>query len=532
MDSQTSMTPIPPTETRPSKQTTSSPLEPFPTFVHAPLDLTRGHIRLMTLSYEDPSLHSMISLKLRHVDVGKCFVLKYDALSYTWGPPEPRQQILINGESYYVRQNLWYFLREAKRRQYTGKLWVDQICIAQSNVAERNHQVTMMGQIFRTAASVIAWLGHHGNKFPAILYKSVLQFRPKLEFDDDYQHSSQQRAAVNALCQCEYWTRLWIVQELKNAEKVSLWWRHYAFVPDVLLRILSKRLYPDGSSANVERIRWLLHKPLYHTLPPTSTTLSNILRWTRDSVCEDPRDLIFGVQSILEPGSRLRVDYSKCTEEVFEKAMTILACETYAARYTASCIEEFRALSQGLKAAMMPFEREAANLREKGLEYHFIWILDMLHQDIHGRDRGTWFPPDGIDHRIVKTRHMSERKVPGFFRDQAELFKQKSEEAKEQDRNVRLVLQWLEKSAWSSIDRWTRPYTSRRAPLSYNFRGPYTEHLVLEEDDDRHPLSDILSMPFDLYCQVEDLACSELIGVGGRVRTSFVWGGGLTSIPT
>lgn len=156
----------------------------------------------------------------------------------------------------------------------------------------------------------------------------------------------------------------------------------------------------------------------------------------------------------------------------------------------------------------------------------------MLHQDIHGRDRRTWLPLDGIDHRVVKTRHMSERKVPGFFRDQAELFKQKSEEVKEQDRNTRLVLQWLERSAWSSVDRLTRLYTSRRAPLLYNSRGPYTEHLVLEEDDDRHPLGDILSMPVDLYCQVEALVCSELLDEDGRLITSSIWGGGLTSIPT
>lgn len=356
-----------------SIETPASSLQTCPAFVHAPLDLTRKQIRLVTLSHEEASVNSIISLKLQHMNFGKYFFPKYDALSYTWGPPEPQQQILINGESYHVRQNLWDYLREAKRRQYTGSLWIDQICIAQANVSERNHQVMMMGQIFQRAASVIAWLGKpYYNKNPAYLYQSVVQFKPHLEFDDDYQHSSRQQAAVHAFCQCEYWKRLWIVEELKNGQKVSIWWRHYAFVPNVLLRIVSTRLYPDGSSADVERVRWLLQNPLDYMSPPISTSLSDILRWTCGSGCEDPRDLIFGVQSILNAGSRLRVDYSRSTEEVYEQAIIILAFETFGAKCTTSCIEEFRAISQGLRAAMMPVEREAGNLQEQGLEYHFI----------------------------------------------------------------------------------------------------------------------------------------------------------------
>ena len=37
--------------------------------------------------------------------------------------------------------------------------WIDAICIQQSDVSERNHQVRMMGLIYKRAAFVLAWLG-------------------------------------------------------------------------------------------------------------------------------------------------------------------------------------------------------------------------------------------------------------------------------------------------------------------------------------------------------------------------------------
>lgn len=38
-------------------------------------------------------------------------------------------------------------------------LWADGICINQGNIAERNHQVTLMGDIYGRASKVLAHLG-------------------------------------------------------------------------------------------------------------------------------------------------------------------------------------------------------------------------------------------------------------------------------------------------------------------------------------------------------------------------------------
>jgi hypothetical protein len=90
--------------------------------------------------------------------------LRYEALSYEWGDPNgPRYDILLDGQPFTVRRNLWHALR-CLRTEFGGRtLWVDAICINQENVSERNHQVGMMGHIYRSATSVRVWLGETSN---------------------------------------------------------------------------------------------------------------------------------------------------------------------------------------------------------------------------------------------------------------------------------------------------------------------------------------------------------------------------------
>lgn len=70
----------------------------------------------------------------------------YSALSYTWGSSELRQEIYINGHRLDIGPNLYRFCQQFQRSannegpQWTSWLWIDQICIARSNILERNHQ--------------------------------------------------------------------------------------------------------------------------------------------------------------------------------------------------------------------------------------------------------------------------------------------------------------------------------------------------------------------------------------------------------
>lgn len=90
--------------------------------------------------------------------------LHYEALSYEWGDPDsPKHEILLDGQPFIIRRNLWQALRCLRTEISARTLWVDAICINQEDVSERNHQVGMMGSIYSFASSVRVWLGEKGD---------------------------------------------------------------------------------------------------------------------------------------------------------------------------------------------------------------------------------------------------------------------------------------------------------------------------------------------------------------------------------
>ncbi|RSL51439.1 hypothetical protein CEP54_011422 [Fusarium duplospermum] len=88
---------------------------------------------------------------------------EYETLSYAWGSPsDPSHDILVNGQRYRVRQNLYHVLSQfgtSLRYASRVRLWVDAICINQDDGLERAIQVKRMKQIYSTAMRTIVWLG-------------------------------------------------------------------------------------------------------------------------------------------------------------------------------------------------------------------------------------------------------------------------------------------------------------------------------------------------------------------------------------
>ncbi|KAK2601833.1 hypothetical protein QQS21_004616 [Conoideocrella luteorostrata] len=82
------------------------------------------------------------------------------ALSYVWGPQARTHQILIDGKSLKVTENLYFALRDMQM-QHMGNLyvWADAICINQDDLAERSEQVLLMREIYHSAYFVQIWLG-------------------------------------------------------------------------------------------------------------------------------------------------------------------------------------------------------------------------------------------------------------------------------------------------------------------------------------------------------------------------------------
>jgi hypothetical protein len=119
----------------------TTPRSPYDNVV---LDQQTRSIRLIRILETSRTDH--IKCELRAFDLSSC--CPYTALSYTWGPENPTYNVTVGGIPMPSRENLWHFLREMSLASEHGWFWIDAICIDQSNIEERNHQVQMMRLIY------------------------------------------------------------------------------------------------------------------------------------------------------------------------------------------------------------------------------------------------------------------------------------------------------------------------------------------------------------------------------------------------
>jgi hypothetical protein len=92
----------------------------------------------------------------------------YAAISYAWRTTlpsghiadEPSLHIACGAdESLPVTANCYDALQQLRLSFRTRTLWVDSICVDQSNKKERSHQVLLMRDIYSQAQKVYIWLG-------------------------------------------------------------------------------------------------------------------------------------------------------------------------------------------------------------------------------------------------------------------------------------------------------------------------------------------------------------------------------------
>ena len=120
-----------------------------------------------SLEAKDPTSFRLITIQPGSSDSHLALIIsdasfkqaQYFCLSYTWAPHGPTHKILVNDERIVIGHNLWLFLCSARSAGLAKPLWVDALCIDQSNARERNQVVSRMGDIYANAERVIIWLG-------------------------------------------------------------------------------------------------------------------------------------------------------------------------------------------------------------------------------------------------------------------------------------------------------------------------------------------------------------------------------------
>lgn len=317
--------------------------ENMPSHRHTALPARSTSIRLLEIHLGPAYEHVRCTLSQHNMHDTPSFV----ALSYTWNQSSRRRHIDCDGMDLEIGENLWHFLHEFRKKhsiqQYQSAelerkvpcLWIDAICIDQSNLEERNQQVAQMRDVYTSAESVIVWLGvAQGNEELVYLLAKHPDLHEVKQFQDE----------LLVLLNKPYFTRVWVVQEFVLAKAVVIWCSEFLADADAFDTILHEGETLRGSS---ERFNSILRTPAWplfhyrrnfrrggpvgsnvHSTP--SFQLCDLLLSFDSSQSSEAYDRIYGFLGIAQKPAEdthpIHPDYSKSPVEILADVLRNQCC--------------------------------------------------------------------------------------------------------------------------------------------------------------------------------------------------------------
>ncbi|KXL49479.1 hypothetical protein M433DRAFT_116040 [Acidomyces richmondensis BFW] len=278
--------------------------------------------------------------------------VQYEAISYCWGDTQCKKTIYCNEIPCLIADNLFLALQRLRQTNSDRFIWVDALCINQSNNEEKSKQISNMLLIFQKAQSVLVWLGEQSfgdtdfaTRFirqPGCFkygwlhvegglcrpsYREQKSSSGSLETESVMTlplclgHASRLSQALQDLLNRPFYRRVWVVQEIWAAQNILVLCGEIRFSWQELqdMATLADVLLGSGLLKAEEGSHF---GSLFNSLGPMARSdanwnsqqktkyrsncflirhgtfdrdLINVLRRTARSICSDPRDHIYGV---------------------------------------------------------------------------------------------------------------------------------------------------------------------------------------------------------------------------------------------
>lgn len=269
----------------------------------------------------------------------------YEALSYCWGPPELKTEIICNHQPRGITENLSLALRSLPQPFSTRRIWVDALCINQNDTKEKSSQVAMMRDIYRQAHRTVVWLGADYEDSQLIAsYSERAAAAPSVPLRTDmlrdpsnddvelgcYMHfcvkmdekvnnagkthhpTGPEYSALVHLLRRPYFSRSWITQEIYVARDITIQWGKTCMSVEkfaAMLRVaFSSKLYlQDHNPYGYDLIQQVASK---HTRTPSTLSpdpLEELLA-RRSLKATDPRDKVYAFLGLLNHTNNTPLD--------------------------------------------------------------------------------------------------------------------------------------------------------------------------------------------------------------------------------
>ncbi|KAI0020070.1 heterokaryon incompatibility protein-domain-containing protein [Xylariomycetidae sp. FL0641] len=313
-------------------------------------ELRAEEFRVLTIL---PQSRGAIECQIRHEQLPD--PVAYCAISYAWGDPDDKTSIRIGTVDVPVTVSLHDALFALRREDRPVTVWVDALCIDQSNRKERSQQVRLMTEIYARARSVAIWLGPHydDSELAMELLKEIAtrsEDRQRIRDLISSPAHAREFGAVISLFQRSYWSRLWVVQEVYNAKEA---WVHCgsSVLPWVTYRAATRVFerhkrdiehYHPGNSRNAKRLlpsgNSFTHAQILVYEGPASIpnagsfdgldlgALHTVLRSFRRKLTSMARDRVFGILGVLPKQVRdsFPVNYNQSVKDIYINTVVFL----------------------------------------------------------------------------------------------------------------------------------------------------------------------------------------------------------------
>lgn len=318
---------------------------------------------------DDPICCGLVPSSLAsNIESPKTQAYPFTALSYFWGEGEPIHEITV--ESYltpekklehlseeeittiafrksktwsphgtvYVRSNLFVALKRFRRKRKRVKMWIDALCIDQSDMIERSEQVKKMHELYLHADNVCIWLGDGTGEDapdPNECFRFLQRLLDLKSLEGLFAKGSKDNSdlagnlvdIVSLMCN-KWFSRRWVLQEIALARKAKvvygkakMLWSDFADAIAIFIKsqdtfqpILLKRLEEDAAfpqeveiadnvknlCANelVEFTNNFFRRSQHGDIQQRTMTLEFLVSSLLAFEATDPRDTIYAVLSL------------------------------------------------------------------------------------------------------------------------------------------------------------------------------------------------------------------------------------------
>lgn len=155
-----------------------------------------------------------------------------------WGTTIAEKPVLVNNVEFSITDNLYLILKQFRTASGSACIWVDAICVNQTDLIERGEQVQIMHRIYKEAFDTMIWLGPSTDDSHLAFELIELFCDVHAECDDFHRRTGvwdltrwgtreswdieRHMEALVELLERPWFYRVWVIQEVVMSSKIAI----------------------------------------------------------------------------------------------------------------------------------------------------------------------------------------------------------------------------------------------------------------------------------------------------------------------